>query len=148
MPILSSKVAIDYVNSTAGIVCCCFTSKIISRWVSACESAHRWRLYSGKPGHQAPMAWCPTLSHYPHTQPTSPCPTLIMPSTWLGKSKELILKSLDWLDLVLNPQGSDSPISQSGRGPLYSFSQPVWSGYSIKRKYSKIYLSYWIWDRL
>ena len=36
-----------------------------------------------------------------------------------------ILKSVVWLDLVSNLQGSDSPISQNGRWTLYSFNDPV-----------------------
>ena len=29
----------------------------------------------------------PTQLHYPATEPTSPCPILIMPSAWLGSDK-------------------------------------------------------------
>ena len=32
-------------------------------------------------------AWCPTQSHYPDTELTSPCHIPMMPSTWLGSDK-------------------------------------------------------------
>ena len=43
------------------------TSKIMSRWVPICDSAHSWRLYSAASlGHQATgtMTCYPTQSHY------------------------------------------------------------------------------------
>ena len=49
------------------------------------------------------MTWYPTRSHYPDTEPTSPCPILIMPSTWLGSDKYQFYKSLIWLDHGFNP---------------------------------------------
>ena len=33
------------------------------------------------------MTWYPTHPHYPNTEPTSPCPILIMPSVQLGSDK-------------------------------------------------------------
>ena len=42
---------------------------------------------TGKPGNQ-----------HPDTEPTSPCPIPIMPSTWLGNDKCPFYKALVWLD--------------------------------------------------
>ena len=72
-----------------------------------CGSAHSWWLYSAAPlRNQAAitMAQFPTESHYPVTEPTSPCPILIMPSTKLGSNKYQLYKSLVWLDRGLNPR--------------------------------------------
>ena len=44
------------------------------------------------------MTWYPAQSQTPDTEPTSPCPILIMPSTWLGRNKDQFEKSLVWLD--------------------------------------------------
>ena len=66
-----------------------------------CESVHSWRLYSAAPlVNQAvsTMTCYPTQSHYPVTEPTNPCPILIMPSTWLGRDKYKFDKSLIRLD--------------------------------------------------
>ena len=49
-----------------------------------------WRLYSAVSlGHQvaSTMTCYPTKSHYPDTEPTSPCPILMLPSIWLGSDK-------------------------------------------------------------
>ena len=43
------------------------------------------------------MTWYPTQVHYPDTEPTSPCPVLIMLTTWLGNNAYQFDKSLDWL---------------------------------------------------
>ena len=66
---------------------------------------HSWRLYSAPPfGNQAAstMTWYPTQSHYPVTEPTSPCPILLMPSTKLGSNKYHFCKSLVWHDWESN----------------------------------------------
>ena len=75
-------------------VCSCFyilaTSKVISKWELTCNSAHSWRLYSAAPlGNQAAstVTQFPTQSHYPNTEPTSPCLLLIMLSTQLRSNK-------------------------------------------------------------
>ena len=66
------------------------TSKVRSGRLPTCDSAHSWQLYSfASLGHQATgtISCYPTRSHYPDTVPTSPCPTLIMPSVKLGIDK-------------------------------------------------------------
>ena len=40
----------------------------------------------------------PTQSYYPHTELTSPCPILLMPSAWLGSDKYKFYKALVRLD--------------------------------------------------
>ena len=70
--------------------CVLATSKVISGWVPTCDRAQSWRLYSAAPPRDqaaSNMAWCPTRSCYPVTEPTSPCPRLIMPNTRLGGDK-------------------------------------------------------------
>ena len=57
------------------------TSEVISGWVLTCDNPHSWRLYSAASlGNQATstMTCYPTQSHYADTEPTSPCPILIM----------------------------------------------------------------------
>ena len=44
------------------------------------------------------MTWYPTQSYYPDTEPTNPCPILIMPITWLRSDKYQFHKSSVWLD--------------------------------------------------
>ena len=64
------------------------TSKVISGWVPTCDSVHSWWLCSAAPlGNQAisTMTRYPTQLHYPIL--ISPCPILIMLSTWLGSDK-------------------------------------------------------------
>ena len=43
----------------------------------------------------------PSQSHYPDIEPTSPCPTLIMPNTWLGSDKyqfeKLLVSTRPWI---------------------------------------------------
>ena len=60
------------------------------RWKPDCGSAHSWSLYSVVSlGHQAgsTMTCYPMQFQYPDTEPTSPCPILIIPSTRLGFDK-------------------------------------------------------------
>ena len=66
------------------------TSKIIAECVWF--SAYLWWLYSAallRLRNQAAtnISWYPTQSHYLDTGLTSPCPNLIMLSTWLGTDK-------------------------------------------------------------
>ena len=71
-------------------------SNVISRWVPTCDSAHSSLFYSAAPlGNQAisTITRHPTQSHYPDTEPTSPCPILIMLSAWLGSDKYNIFES-------------------------------------------------------
>ena len=76
------------------------TSKVISGWAPTFDSLLSWRLHSAAPlGSHAvsTMTWYPTQSHYPDTEQISPCPILIMPSTWLGSDMYQFVKSLIWL---------------------------------------------------
>ena len=87
-------------------LCCCFASQQHLRpyqdWYPLARvHTHDHWLYSAAPlGNQAnnTMIWYPSQSHYPDTEPTSPCPILIMLSTWLGSYKYQFYKSLVWLD--------------------------------------------------
>ena len=127
---LKTEVSSNYANNILA------TSKVVSGRVPTCHSVHLWRLYSAaRLGNQvaSTMTQFPTQSHYPDTEPTSPCPILIMSSTRLGSDKYQF-KSLVWLDQVSNPQASDSnpwsldsPISQNRRRALYSLGHPDWS---------------------
>ena len=66
------------------------TFKVILGWVLTCDSVHSWLLYrAASLGRQASssMTWYPTQSHYPDTEPASPCSILIMPSARLGNDK-------------------------------------------------------------
>ena len=56
----------------------------------SCDSVHSGQLYSpASLGHQAAgtITGYPTQSHYPNTEPTSPCLNLIMLSIGLGSTK-------------------------------------------------------------
>ena len=90
------------------------TIVIMSVRVPTWDRAHSWWLYSTAPlGDQATiiMIWYPTQLHYPDSEPTSPWPTLIMPSVWLGQV--YIFKSLVWLGQCSNPLSPNLPISQN-----------------------------------
>ena len=63
------------------------------------------------------MTWYPTQSHYPETEPNSPCPILIMPSTWLG-SINFICHCFD-STMGLNPW---SPARETSALPI----RPLW----------------------
>ena len=85
------------------------TANIISVSVPTCDRVHSWRHYSASPlGNQAVsnMTWPPTQSHYLDTEPTSPCPILVMPSIWLGSDKYQLCKSLLWILLESNSPSS------------------------------------------
>ena len=91
------------------LFCNLATCGLISGWVPICGSAHSWWLYSAAPqGDQAvsTMTQCPTQSHYPGTELTSPCPSLIIPSTYLGSDKYQFCKSLVWVGWESNPRSS------------------------------------------
>ena len=71
------------------------TCKSISGWVPTCDIAHSWRLNSVTSlGYQATSY--STQSHYPDTEPTSPCSILIMSSARLGSDKLQFLSH--WFD--------------------------------------------------
>ena len=61
------------------------TSKVI--WsMPSCDSVYSLWLYSAAPLEDqaaSTMSWYVTQSHYPVTEPTSPCPNLIMLRVWL-----------------------------------------------------------------
>ena len=59
------------------------TSMVISGLVPICDSEHSWWLYStASLGHQAASTITfSDIPHYPDSEPTSPCPILIMQST-------------------------------------------------------------------
>ena len=77
------------------LFCILVTSKVISRRVLICDNARSWRLYSVSPlGDQdaSTMTWYFSQSHYRYSEPTSPCPILIMLSAWLGYDKYHFLR--------------------------------------------------------
>ena len=66
------------------------TCKVISGWIPSCDSAQPWWPYSPAPlwdQASSTMTQCSTQSHYPDPEPTSPCPILIISSTWLGSDR-------------------------------------------------------------
>ena len=81
----------------------CFTVVRHARWGDEnwlCDSAHSWRLYSAALlGDLATstVTCYSTQSHYPDTEPTSPCSILIMRGTRLGSNKYQF-KSHWWFD--------------------------------------------------
>ena len=80
------------------------TSEVIAGWVPTCDSVHSSWVYSAVPlGDQAisTMAWYPTQSHYPDTEPTSLFPNLIMPSIGLWSHKYQFLSH--WFDSTRVP---------------------------------------------
>ena len=71
------------------------TYEVISRWGSTCYSANSWRPFSAATvGDKASgtMTRYPIQSHYAVTEPTSPCPNLIMPRSWPGSDKNQRLR--------------------------------------------------------
>ena len=72
--------------SVCFVVLCRTKPKVISGSVSTCHTVHSWQLHSAAQA-AITMTWYPTQLHYPHTEPTSPHPILIMPSTWLWSNK-------------------------------------------------------------
>ena len=72
-----------------------------------------WWLYGASSlGDQAArtITWNPTQLHYPDTEPTCPCPILIMPSSWLGSDKYQFVKLLVWLDHWVEPMTCTLPV--------------------------------------
>ena len=102
------------------------TSKIILCQVPTCDRMHSWRLCSAASlGHQATgtMACYATQSLYPVTEPTSPCPILIMMSARLGSNK-YHFKVIGLTRLArfgFEPARFGLPDFQHGRRTLYSF---------------------------
>ena len=116
----------------------CFTIEGKAQWgdgyqlVSACS----WWLYSAASLEfqtTGTMACYLTQSHYPNTEATSPCPMLIMPSTWLGNDKYKFVCL--WFDSNMgsNPQ---SPIREINALPI----QPVSLVCNWWEDYNKVWL--------
>ena len=82
----------------------CFTVVRQVRWrgrALTCDSAHSWQLYSTvslELEAAGTMTCYPSMAHYPDTQPTNPCPVLIMLSARLGSDMYQFSKSLVWLN--------------------------------------------------
>ena len=73
-----------------------------------------------------------TQSHYPDTEPTSPCPILIIPSTWLSKKRQVwIFKSLAHPEFESvrseSPDLQLSPSMGDGRS-----THPVWFNTGVR----------------
>ena len=85
------------------LFCFLATSNIVSGWVPICDSVRSWCLENQA---ISPMTWYPNQSHYPDTEPTTPFPILIMPSTWLGSN------TYHWFDSTMgsNPR---SPVHET-----------------------------------
>ena len=86
--------------------CILATSKVISRMVQTCDSAHSWLHYKTiRLGNQAAgmMIWFSSNFHYLHTHWTSLGPIILMPSTWLVGNKFPFYKSYCLFVVVLHP---------------------------------------------
>ena len=72
------------------------------------------------------MTWYPTQSFCPDSEPTSPCPMLIMPSTQLGSDKYQHLSH--WFDSTWEsePTRFRFPGLPKREMALYSFGHPIW----------------------
>ena len=71
-----------------------------------------WRLYSAtllEDQAVSTMLWYPTQSYFTDTEPASPCPILIMPSSWLGSDKYQFNKSTDSTTMPSQYQSVLSP---------------------------------------
>ena len=80
-----------------------------SEQISTCDSPHSWRFYSAAPlADQATytMTQFPIQSDYLDTELTSPCPTLVMPNTRLGRNAHRFCKFLACLRWIPKSQPS------------------------------------------
>ena len=91
------------------------TSKIISGQVPTGDSAYPWWLYSDALVGDQLSHQHHELTHDPDTEPPSPCPMLITPSTWLGRDKYEFGRSLIWFDCSSNPWGLNPLTFQNGK---------------------------------
>ena len=94
-----------YINFISVFFCAPATANLIAGRVPTCGSLQSWLLHSAAPqGNQSvsTMISYPTQSLHPDTEPTSPCPIIIMLSTWLQSDKYQLYKSLVWLDCNIN----------------------------------------------
>ena len=105
------------------------TSKVISGRIMTDDSAQPWRLDSaaslGDQGSSI-VTWYPTQLHSTDTEPTSPCPILIMPSAWLCSNKYQFLSQ--WFNIGSNLWGMN--------GKKCCFES--WSGYMSLGYYSPL----------
>ena len=108
---------------------CWFVVFCPSKSILTCDSVHSWWLYNAVPlGDLAmsTMTWYPPQSHYPDTESTSSCHSLIMLSEHLATKQQVsIFKWLIWLNEG-STMRSESPDSQNRRETLYSFSHLIW----------------------
>ena len=113
------------------------TPKVISGQVLTCDSVQSWWLYSAAP--LGDQTWYCYWSHYPDTEPTSTCPILIMPSTWLGSDKyQSFIRTREVL-IPIPPKTGDGRLPKVGVGapascihhyipyPLYTFCTTLYS---------------------
>ena len=94
------------------------------------DSVHWWWLYGAAPleDHSASiMTWYPTQSHYPDTEPTSPCPILIIPSTRRGSNMYTFWKSVIWLDWESNSRTPELPHRFLPNLPLRPARSGLWT---------------------
>ena len=94
------------------------TSSVVGREFHSCGCV----IMRNKVG--SSMTWYSTHSHHPDTDPPSPGPILIMPSTWLGSCKYRCYKTFVWLDHAFELTISDI------RNPRSTHSAPAPSIYS------------------
>ena len=97
-----------------------------------------------------------TKSHYPDTESTSPCPILIMLSTWLGRDKYQFISHCFDSTIGSNPRSptretsalqiwpprpvtkpNTTMINKNRRRTLNSFGHPVWSYPDITVSWSR-----------
>ena len=102
-------------------------------WVPTCDSAHLWQLYSAASlEHQAAstVTCYPTQSHYPDTEPTSPCPMLIIPSARLESDKYqsigLTRQGFETMRSGLEPLTLGLHDLLGWEGALYTFGHHDW----------------------
>ena len=84
------------------------TSNVISGRAPTCESVTSWWIYRAAPLEKIrpPEPWLDISFSHIITESVSPCPFLIMPSSWLGREKYQFCKSLLSLNQELNSRFS------------------------------------------
>ena len=78
----------------------------------------------------------PTLSRYPDTELTSPCPNLLIPSARLGSDKHQFYKSLVWLDWEPNsrsPTRDASALTIRPPRPVFPFHRRLSCSVALRR---------------
>ena len=85
-------------------------------------SVHSWQRYSAAPlGNQATNFLTMWQSHYPYTEPTSPCTILIMPNVWLGNDR---YKNLQALGVLIDAHGTMAAGNQHAKPACRSVRHP------------------------